>query len=160
MARPFNYDAINLNCGCPSDKVAGKGAFGAALMRKPDLVAELCSAMHEGTGGDVPITVKCRIGVDDDDSYEQLAAFVDEVRCCRCMYMNGNPAGCLLKIPREVQTLAEKGGIHPSRSKRVGKRIVPGSVPYRSARKHDMRHFGKKIDFFYPLSMPARTARA
>lgn len=81
LARPFGYDAINLNCGCPSDKVAGKGAFGAALMRTPGLVSELCLAMREGAGGDTPVSVKCRIGVDDDDSYEQLAAFVDEVRC-------------------------------------------------------------------------------
>lgn len=80
LARPFGYDAINLNCGCPSEKVAGKGAFGAALMRTPALVSELCLAMREGAGGDTPVTVKCRIGVDDDDSYEQLAAFVDEVR--------------------------------------------------------------------------------
>lgn len=79
LARPYKYDAINLNCGCPSDKVAGKGAFGAALMRSPSLVSDLCLAMRDGSGGDTPITVKCRIGVDDDDSYEQLAAFVDKV---------------------------------------------------------------------------------
>ncbi|CAM9107680.1 unnamed protein product, partial [Ascophyllum nodosum] len=79
LARPYNYDAINLNCGCPSDKVASKGAFGAALMRSPSLVKELCLAMRDGAGRDTPITVKCRIGVDDHDSYEQLAAFVGEV---------------------------------------------------------------------------------
>ncbi|CAM9962985.1 unnamed protein product, partial [Hapterophycus canaliculatus] len=79
VARPYGYDAINLNCGCPSDKVAGKGAFGAALMRSPGLVKDLCLAMRDGAGSDTPITVKCRIGVDDDDSYEQLAAFVEEV---------------------------------------------------------------------------------
>lgn len=49
-------------------------------MRTPSLVKELCLAMRDGAGEDTPITVKCRIGVDDDDSYEQLAAFVDEVR--------------------------------------------------------------------------------
>ncbi|CAN0135934.1 unnamed protein product [Laminaria digitata] len=79
LARPYNYDAINLNCGCPSEKVAGKGAFGAALMRSPSHVKDLCLAMRDGAGEETPITVKCRIGVDDDDSYEQLAAFVDEV---------------------------------------------------------------------------------
>ena len=83
LARPYNYDAINLNCGCPSEKVAGKGAFGAALMRSPSLVKDLCLAMRDGAGEETPITVKCRIGVDDDDSYEQLAAFVDEVRGAR-----------------------------------------------------------------------------
>lgn len=80
LARPYSYDAINLNCGCPSEKVAGQGAFGAALMRTPSVVKELCLAMRDGAAEETPITVKCRIGVDDDDSYEQLAAFVDEVR--------------------------------------------------------------------------------
>ena len=88
LARPYNYDAINLNCGCPSDKVASKGAFGAALMRSPSLVKELCLAMRDGAGRDTPITVKCRIGVDDHDSYEQLAAFVGEV---------GSPVGSIPK---------------------------------------------------------------
>lgn len=85
LARPYKYDAINLNCGCPSEKVAGKGAFGAALMRSPSLVKDLCLAMKDGAGDDTPITVKCRIGVDNDDSYEQLATFVEEV---------GGRAGC------------------------------------------------------------------
>ncbi len=76
LALPYKYDAINLNCGCPSERVSGAGCFGAALMREPRQVAELCTAMEEGAGGEVPITVKCRIGVDDDDSYEQLAEFV------------------------------------------------------------------------------------
>ena len=76
LALPYGYDAVNLNCGCPSERVSGSGCFGAALMREPQLVAELCMAMGEGVGGQVPITVKCRIGVDDDDSYAQLAEFV------------------------------------------------------------------------------------
>lgn len=76
LALPYGYDAVNLNCGCPSERVSGSGCFGAALMREPQLVAELCTAMGEGVEGRVPITVKCRIGVDDDDSYEQLAEFI------------------------------------------------------------------------------------
>lgn len=75
----FPYSAINLNCGCPSERVAGSGAFGASLMRSPSRVASLCSAMLHATGGALPVTVKCRIGVDDDDSYEQLRAFIDAV---------------------------------------------------------------------------------
>lgn len=71
------YQEINLNVGCPSDKVAGAGCFGAALMLKPDLVAELAVAIGEATGR--PATVKCRIGVDDADSYEHLADFVRRV---------------------------------------------------------------------------------
>lgn len=79
LVRPYKYDAINLNCGCPSNKVAGQGCFGAALMREPALVSDICLNMREGSGGDVPITVKCRIGVDNDDSYEQLHTFVEAV---------------------------------------------------------------------------------
>jgi len=78
-ALAFPYSAINLNCGCPSERVAGAGAFGASLMRNPEHVASLCAAMGEAVGGKIPITVKCRIGVDDDDSYEQLRNFVDVV---------------------------------------------------------------------------------
>jgi tRNA-dihydrouridine synthase A len=78
-ALAYPYSAINLNCGCPSERVAGSGAFGASLMRDPAHVASLCAAMGEATRGELPITVKCRIGVDDDDSYEQLARFVEIV---------------------------------------------------------------------------------
>jgi len=77
--RPYGYDAINLNCGCPSAKVAGSGCFGAALMRDPALVASLCQSMADTMGPTTPITVKCRIGVDDDDSYEQLHGFIHTV---------------------------------------------------------------------------------
>jgi tRNA-dihydrouridine synthase A len=60
----FGYDEINLNCGCPSDRVQG-GAFGACLMREPDLVGACVAAMKAAVA--VPVTVKCRIGVDDQD---------------------------------------------------------------------------------------------
>lgn len=61
-----DYTAINLNCGCPSPKVAGKGCFGAALMDEPKLVSELTKALHDGCGGKLPVTVKCRIGTDSN----------------------------------------------------------------------------------------------
>jgi tRNA-dihydrouridine synthase A len=60
-----DYTALNLNCGCPSSKVAGKGCFGAALMSEPELVRQLTTSMYEGCQGSIPITVKCRIGTDD-----------------------------------------------------------------------------------------------
>jgi tRNA-dihydrouridine synthase A len=66
-----DYTAINLNCGCPSPKVAGKGCFGAALMDEPKLVSELTKALHDGTDGTLPITVKCRIGTDSDRRFTQ-----------------------------------------------------------------------------------------
>jgi len=74
MAHEFGYRQFNINCGCPSEKVAGAGCFGAALMLSPHLVAELALAVGEVTG--VPATIKCRIGVDDRDSYEELHAFI------------------------------------------------------------------------------------
>jgi tRNA-dihydrouridine synthase A len=71
----YGYDEINLNCGCPSDRVAGAGCFGAAMMLQPDLVAACCSAMAAAVPH-IPITVKCRIGVDDKDSYDLMHEFI------------------------------------------------------------------------------------
>lgn len=76
IATDWGYDEINLNVGCPSDRVQ-KGRFGACLMKEPELVAECVAAMAATV--EVPVTVKCRIGVDDHDSYEQLAGFVSAV---------------------------------------------------------------------------------
>jgi tRNA-dihydrouridine synthase A len=70
------YDEINLNVGCPSDRVQS-GRFGACLMREPELVAECMAAM--GAAVKVPVTVKCRIGVDEQDPQESLFRLVD--RC-------------------------------------------------------------------------------
>lgn len=68
------YDEINLNVGCPSDRVQS-GRFGACLMREPALVADCVRAMREAV--DVPVTVKCRIGVDDQDAYADLQRFTE-----------------------------------------------------------------------------------
>ena len=68
------YDEINLNVGCPSDRVQS-GRFGACLMREPALVAECVQAMRGAV--DVPVTVKCRIGVDDQDDYADLQRFTE-----------------------------------------------------------------------------------
>lgn len=70
----LGYDEINLNVGCPSDRVKS-GAFGACLMLKPPLVAECVARMREATR--VPITVKCRIGIDERDDYDFFSCFVD-----------------------------------------------------------------------------------
>ena len=69
----FGYDEINLNVGCPSDRVKS-GAFGASLMNHPQTVADGVKAMRDVV--DLPVTIKCRIGVDDNDSYEALQNFV------------------------------------------------------------------------------------
>jgi tRNA-dihydrouridine synthase A len=77
VGRELGFDEINLNVGCPSDRVQS-GCFGAALMRTPDLVAE-CAAVMIAAAGPVPVTVKCRIGVDDQDPETALPAFLDTV---------------------------------------------------------------------------------
>jgi len=76
IARDFGYDEINLNVGCPSDRVQS-GAFGACLMREPDLVARCVAAMKAAS--DVPVTVKCRIGVDEQDPEIALSALAHAV---------------------------------------------------------------------------------
>ena len=74
VGRDFGFDEIDLNVGCPSDRVQS-GCFGAALMRTPELVADCVAAMIEAAGP-VPVTVKCRIGVDEQDPEAVLPAFL------------------------------------------------------------------------------------
>ncbi|NGQ90947.1 tRNA dihydrouridine(20/20a) synthase DusA [Rhodobacter sp. HX-7-19] len=76
LALPHGYDEINLNVGCPSDRVQS-GCFGAVLMERPALVADCVAAMLEAA--DVPVTVKCRIGVDDQDPEVVLPDFLERV---------------------------------------------------------------------------------
>ncbi|RYH00655.1 tRNA dihydrouridine(20/20a) synthase DusA [archaeon] len=78
LAFDYGYREFNINAGCPSEKVAGAGNFGASLMLNPQLVGVLVNAIKEETG--CRVTVKCRIGVNDNDSYEELVRFVDAVR--------------------------------------------------------------------------------
>lgn len=81
IAAEYGYDEVNLNVGCPSDRVQS-GRFGACLMAEPDLVAECISAMRAVVS--VPVTVKTRIGIDERDSYEELADFVRRVAAGGC----------------------------------------------------------------------------
>lgn len=80
-ADPYGYDEINLNVGCPSDRVQ-QARFGACLMAEPDLVARCIAAMGRAT--ERPVTVKTRIGIDDQDSYEDLTRFVGTVAEVGC----------------------------------------------------------------------------
>ncbi|MEM8975495.1 MAG: tRNA dihydrouridine(20/20a) synthase DusA [Pseudomonadota bacterium] len=75
------YDEVNLNVGCPSDRVQS-GRFGACLMAEPELVADCIAAM--ATRVSVPVTVKCRIGIDDQDSEEDFGRFIDIVAATGC----------------------------------------------------------------------------
>lgn len=74
IAADYGYDEVNLNVGCPSDRVQS-GTFGACLMQTPDLVANCVAAMKAAV--DVPVTVKCRLGVDDQDTERALNAMAD-----------------------------------------------------------------------------------
>ena len=77
----YGFDEININVGCPSDKVQS-GQFGACLMAHPEIVAECYRAMLGET--DIPVTIKTRIGIDEQDSYEFLAAFVECLAAAGC----------------------------------------------------------------------------
>ncbi len=76
LAEELGWDEVNLNVGCPSDKVR-RGRFGASLMAHPEVVAEAVAAMRQAV--QIPVTVKHRIGIDDLDRYEDMLAFVDHV---------------------------------------------------------------------------------
>ena len=77
----YGYDEINLNIGCPSDRVQS-GRFGACLMAEPELVATCVASMRKEVA--VPVTVKCRIGIDDQDTEESLDRFIDQLAAAGC----------------------------------------------------------------------------
>lgn len=81
MGADAGYDEININIGCPSDRVQS-GAFGACLMAKPKLVGDCVAAARDAV--DIPVTVKTRIGIDDHDSFEFLQDFVATVAAAGC----------------------------------------------------------------------------
>ncbi|RHW74824.1 tRNA dihydrouridine(20/20a) synthase DusA [Colwellia sp. RSH04] len=83
IAEQRGYDEININVGCPSDRVQN-GRFGACLMAEPALVAECVNEMQAATK--VPVTVKSRIGIDDHDSYEFLHTFIEQVAQAGCQH--------------------------------------------------------------------------
>ncbi|HIO91774.1 MAG TPA: tRNA dihydrouridine(20/20a) synthase DusA [Leucothrix mucor] len=81
MAEGYGYDEVNINVGCPSDRVQ-KGAFGACLMAEPGLIAECVDAMRSVVS--IPVTVKNRIGIDDQDEEQSLRHFIDVVSQAGC----------------------------------------------------------------------------
>ncbi|MEM8767390.1 MAG: tRNA dihydrouridine(20/20a) synthase DusA [Pseudomonadota bacterium] len=91
FAAEAGFDEINLNVGCPSPRVQ-RGAFGACLMREPELVGELVAAMREAVH--LPVTVKCRLGVDDADSQPLLEQFIATVADagCKRFYLHARKA--------------------------------------------------------------------
>ena len=79
----WGYDEVNLNVGCPSDRVQA-GRFGACLMKEPALVAECVAAMIAAAPASVPVTVKCRLGVDEMEDYDVFRGFIDAVAAAGC----------------------------------------------------------------------------
>ncbi|MCW5720284.1 MAG: tRNA dihydrouridine(20/20a) synthase DusA [Devosia sp.] len=104
LADAFGYDEINLNVGCPSDRVQS-GRFGACLMAEPDLVAECVRAMRSAT--DRPVTVKCRIGIDDQDTEESLDRFADAMveAGVAALYVHARKAWLQGLSPKENRTI-------------------------------------------------------
>lgn len=107
IVEQYGYDEINLNVGCPSDRVQN-GRFGACLMARPELVGECVAAMQQAVN--VPVTVKSRIGIDEQDSYEELTRFIGAVADsgCRTFIVHARKAwlqGLSPKENREIPPL-------------------------------------------------------
>jgi tRNA-dihydrouridine synthase A len=100
MGEQWGYDEINLNCGCPSERVQ-RGAFGACLMSEPQLVADCVRAMR-GAGG-LPVTVKHRLGIDHLEDYDFVCRFVDALAAAGCQVFIVHARNAVLKglSPRE-----------------------------------------------------------
>lgn len=104
IGQAIGYDEVNLNVGCPSGRVQC-GSFGVALMRDPERVADCLRAMRGSVR--IPVTVKTRLGVDDDDSYEFLCRLVESVRQCGChsLILHARKAWLHGLSPKENRTI-------------------------------------------------------
>ena len=94
LGRQWGYDEINLNCGCPSERVQ-KGAFGACLMAEPALVADCMKAMQDAV--DIPVTVKHRLGLDYEESYAFVRDFVGKIYDTGCRVFIAHARNAVLK---------------------------------------------------------------
>lgn len=104
IAQEYGYDEINLNAGCPSDRVQ-QGRFGACLMKEPKLVSDCLQAMQESVR--IPVTLKTRIGVDELDSYADLTNFIEQVSYsgCNTFIMHARKAWLNGLSPKENRTI-------------------------------------------------------
>ena len=129
------FDEINLNCGCPSDRVQA-GRFGACLMREPGLVGESVAAMIEAVSvheRPVPVTVKCRLGVDDDHDFDRFMGFIDTVAAagCRTFVVHARNAwlkGLSPKENREVPPLRYDWAYRLKRERPALQVVVNGGI--------------------------------
>lgn len=104
IAQNWGYDEVNINVGCPSDRVLS-GSFGACLMKEPDLVASCVESMVDKC--DIPVTVKCRIGIDDMESYDQLTDFITRIhnKGCEHFIIHARKAWLQGLSPKENRTI-------------------------------------------------------
>lgn len=104
IAQEYGYDEINLNAGCPSDRVQ-QGKFGACLMKEPELVSDCLSAMRESVR--IPVTLKTRIGVDELDRYADLTRFIERVALsgCNTFILHARKAWLHGLSPKENRTI-------------------------------------------------------
>lgn len=172
IAQEYGYDEVNLNAGCPSDRVQ-QGKFGACLMKEPALVADCLSAMRESVS--IPITLKTRIGVDDLDSYENLTNFIKQVSAsgCTTFIMHARKAWLSGLSPKENRTIPPlrydvvyqlkkdfphlnfilNGGLHTTAQMQEALQIVDGVMVGRHACQHP--YFLSEIDrLFYGVEDP------
>jgi len=140
----WGYRTINLNLGCPSER-ASFGAFGACMMRTPALVRECVAAM--AASAKVPITVKCRLGVDDRNSYEFFREFVDEIGStghCRILVVHARSALLLQGLsPGENRRIPPLRHEHVHRLKRERSDlevIINGGIDSLTAAEEHLRH--------------------
>jgi tRNA-dihydrouridine synthase A len=142
IATGFGYDEINLNVGCPSDRVQS-GRFGACLMAEPALVADCVRAMRDAT--DVPVTVKCRIGIDDQDTEESLDRFADMMLAAGAahLYVHARKAWLKGLSPKENRTIPP---LDYERVYRLAERLKPfelsinGGIETLAAADEHLRH--------------------
>lgn len=138
----FGYAEINLNVGCPSDRVQS-GRFGACLMAEPDLVADGVRAMRDATH--LPITVKCRLGIDDQDTEESLDRFADEMVAAGvdALYVHARKAWLQGLSPKENRTIPP---LDHARVYRLAARLAPlpvminGGIDTMEAAEAHLRH--------------------
>ena len=104
IAKQWGYDEVNINVGCPSDRVLS-GSFGACLMKEPDLVASCVESMIDAS--DIPVSVKSRIGIDDMETYDQLSEFVARIheKGCQHFIIHARKAWLQGLSPKENRTI-------------------------------------------------------
>ncbi len=148
IAAEYGYDEVNLNVGCPSDRVQN-ARFGACLMAEPSLVGRCVAAMQ--AAGPLPVTVKCRIGIDERDRFEDLLSFVNEVAAagCRSFTVHARKAwlsGLSPKENREIPPL-RYGDVYRLKEIRSGLEIVinGGILALDEAERHLERVDGAMI---------------